>query len=243
MYKDFQTKIEDVDDKGRVLVAANALGNVDADEDISMEGSFTKTLKENFHRLRWFLNHNKEILLGVPIEGKEEYPHLKMLGQLNMKKEISRDTYEDYKLYAEYGRSLEHSIGVTPVKEKQDGKIRRVYEWKMWEYSTLTSWGANENTPLLGIKSDKDIPGVIDWLELRLKKGNYTDERFIQIEKQLFTLRSLCIEPDSSTQVAQPDVREQDESLVHRLNNIDKLFKENERWQTLNKIHQHLKTG
>ena len=33
-------------------------------------------------------------------------------GELNMKKEVSRDTYEDYKLYAEHGRTLEHSVGV-----------------------------------------------------------------------------------------------------------------------------------
>lgn len=98
-YKDYTTVIKDIDEKGRVLVAANALGNVDADKDISMEGSFQKTLKDNFSRLKWFLNHDRDILLGVPVEGKEKYPYLEMLGQLNMKKQISRDTYEDYKLH------------------------------------------------------------------------------------------------------------------------------------------------
>lgn len=47
-YKDLSTTVKDIDAKGRVLVAANALGNVDADKDISMEGSFVKTLKDNF---------------------------------------------------------------------------------------------------------------------------------------------------------------------------------------------------
>lgn len=203
-YKDFDSTIKDVDEKGRVIVAANAIGNVDSDNDISMEGSFEKTLKENFARLKWYQNHNTNLLIGVPIEGKEKLPYLEMTGQLNMKKEISRDIYEDYKLYAEHGKSLEHSIGVEAVKKEIKDNVRKVYEWKLWEYSTLTSWGANENTPLLGIKSRSDINDNIDWLTLKLKKGNYTDERFMQIENQLTILRSLCTEPEASTLKAKP---------------------------------------
>lgn len=194
-FKSFDTQIKDVDEKGRVLVAANAIGNVDSDKDRSMEGSFNKTLKENFHRVKWYRNHDTTELLGVPIEGKQISAYLEILGQLNMKKELSRDIYEDYKLYAEYGRTLEHSIGVEAKKEKQVGDIREVYEWKLWEYSTLTSWGANENTPMLGIKSLMDHKESIDWLELCLKKGNFTDTRFKEIELHLSQLRSLCKEP------------------------------------------------
>lgn len=199
MYKDLETKIEDVDEKGRVLVAANAIGNVDADEDRSMPGSFTKTLKENFNRLKWFLNHDTKLLLGVPVEGTENGNQLKMLGQLNMKKQLSMDTYEDYKLYAEYGKSLEHSIGVEAIKKEIKDGVRDVYEWKLWEYSTLTAWGANSQTPLLGIKCEKDIIETIDWLNVKIKKGKYTDEKFSQIEKQLMQLKSLLIEPVATT--------------------------------------------
>lgn len=203
--KSFETQIKDVDEKGRVLVAANAVGNVDSDKDRSMDGSFNKTLKENFNRVKWFLNHNTSLLLGVPIEGKQISAYLEILGQLNMKKELSRDVYEDYKLYAEYGRTLEHSIGVEAKKEKQVGDVREVYEWKLWEYSTLTSWGANEMTPMLGIKSAKDHADEIEWLELRLKKGNFTDDKFKEIELHLLKLRSLCKEPGNSTYEHKPD--------------------------------------
>lgn len=220
-YKDLRSTIEDVDEKGRVLVAANAIGNVDADKDRSMDRSFDKTLNENFSRLKWFLNHDKNLLLGVPIEGKQDGKHLKLLGQLNMKKQISKDTYEDYKLYAEYGKSLEHSIGVEPVegKWKMNDGIRDIYEWKLWEYSTLTSWGANWDTPMLGIKSLTDIPDAIDWLELKLRKGNFSDERFTIIEKNLILLRSLCTEPDISTQKAKPN-----DNVVKTIRGLDKLL-------------------
>lgn len=221
-YKDFETKILDVSDKGQVLVAANAIGNEDSDQDISMPGSFKKTLTESFSRLRWFRNHNPDELLGVPLQGTEEIPYLKILGQLNLKKEIARDIYEDYKLYAEHGKSLEHSIGVQAIKWEMDESIRRVFEWKLWEYSTLTSWGANSNTPMLGIKSMSDIPGVIDWLELTMKKGNYTDERFKQIEQHLKILRSLSTEPDASTLVVKPNENRStfNKAAVDKLNSI-----------------------
>lgn len=204
-HKIWATIIKDVDEKGRVLVAANAIGNKDADGDISQPGSFTKTLSENFSRARWFLNHDREKLLGVPIEGKEQDGQLQILGQLNMTKQIAQDTYSDYKLYAEYGRSLEHSVGVEAIKKDQKDNARNVYEWKLWEYSTLTGWGANERTPMLGIKSLDDFAEAVQWLELKLKKGNYTDDRFREIEKQLIIIRSLCTEPDDSTQMTKPN--------------------------------------
>lgn len=202
-------KVDDIDQKGRVVVAANAFDNEDADGDISAVGSFTKTLKEHFSRARWFLNHDKSLLLGVPIEGNEVYPHLKMVGQLNMEKQIGKDAYSDYKLYAEYGKSLEHSIGVNPIqRDKKDRRI--VKEWQLWEYSTLTSWGANPNTPMLGIKSAQDMSETIDWLDIMLRKGDYTDERFKQIELHIKTLRSLALEPElqATTRQDKPDEKQ-----------------------------------
>ena len=41
-----------------------------------------KTLKENIGRMRWFLNHRTDLLLGVPLNGKETEGNLVMVGQL-----------------------------------------------------------------------------------------------------------------------------------------------------------------
>lgn len=197
--KTFFTQIKDIDQKGQILVAANAIGNVDSDNDRSMPGSFKKTIKDNFSRVKWFLNHDTSILLGVPLEAKETSAYLQVLGQLNMSKSVSKDIYEDYKLYAEHGKTLEHSIGVSAKKEKMVGDVREVYEWAWWEYSTLTSWGANEKTPLLGLKSAEDLYDEIIWQEKKLAKGKYSDERFKKIDLYLQRLKrhSLSSEPDS----------------------------------------------
>ena len=191
--KSIITKANDVDEQGRVVIAVNAIGNEDADGDISMPGSFNKTLKEDFARLKWFLNHDPSILLGVPISGEEKDDLVQMTSQFNMKKQISRDTYEDYKLYAEHGRTLEHSIGVNAINRNKSNP-KEVLQWKMWEYSTLTNWGANERTPLLDIKSmDKQSAEEhIKFIEEALK-GKYSDDRLKYMSQTLDLIRKAVI--------------------------------------------------
>ena len=186
----WKSSIKDLDPKGTLLIAVNAFGNVDSDNDISAPGSFKKTLKENFARVRWFLNHDVTLLLGVPIEGHETSEQLVMKARLNMEKQIGRDTYEDYKLYAEQGNTLEHSVGLQPIKYTIDRnkEIRTITEWKLWEFSTLTHWGSNENTPMLGMKS---------LLETMIGRP-YSDKRKKEIEDFLESLTK-DEEPDEST--------------------------------------------
>ena len=182
----YKTKANDVDEaKGIVTVAVNGIGIVDSQNDISMPGSFKKTLSENIGRMKWFLNHDTTQLLGVPLEGAEKDGNLVMVGQLNLAKQIGRDTLEDYKLYASAGRTLEHSIGVQAMKRDKEDK-RKVLEWKMWEYSTLTSWGSNPQTFLVGIKND-DPATVRENIEFirRALQMRYTDERLKQYEMRL----------------------------------------------------------
>lgn len=231
IYKDYSSKIEDLDEKGRVLVAANGIGNQDADGDISAKGSFDLTLKKDFPRLRWYLNHDKNILLGVPIEGKEEGEYLKMLGQLNMKKQVSRDIYEDYKLWADYGRTLEHSIGVKDIKRNDKNK-NIVEQWELREYSTLTSWGANPNTPMLGIKSAAmnrpeeiitptpeqvvELTKEKEFAEFQMKKGNYSDEAFRKIEIKLKDILKIL----GSVQTGEDAVSEPTTPEVHQVETV-----------------------
>ena len=191
--KSIITKTNDVEEQGRVVIAVNAIGNEDADGDISMPGSFNKTLKEDFARLKWFLNHDPSILLGVPISGEEKDDLVQMTSQFNMKKQISRDTYEDYKLYAEHGRTLEHSIGVNAINRNKSNP-KEVLQWKMWEYSTLTNWGANERTPLLDIKGMNTISAEehIKFLEEAVKM-KYSDAKLKAITQSIDVIRKALL--------------------------------------------------
>lgn len=186
--KSIHEKVEDITKEGRLTIAINAIGNEDSDGDISLPGSFNKTMTDDIARMKWFLNHNTTQLLGVPIAGREEGGLVKMEAQLNMKKQIAIDVLSDYELYAEHGRTLEHSVGVEDIVRNKANK-KEVQEWKMWEFSTLTSWGANERTPLLEIKS---MDEQIKMLEKALKK-NYSTERLVGMEKSLNLLKKAVL--------------------------------------------------
>lgn len=183
----YKTKANDVDEKGIVTVAVNGIGVKDSQGDISMPGSFDKTLTEHIHKMRWFLNHKTDQLLGVPLSGKEENGNLIMVGKINLEKQMGRDVLADYKLYAENGRTLEHSIGVSAVKRDEADKSK-VLEWKMWEYSTLTAWGANPQTFLVNIKSAtrEQVEEAARFLS-KAAEGKYghSDERLNSFDMEL----------------------------------------------------------
>ena len=180
------TKTNDVDKKGRVTVGANGIGVEDSQGDISMPGSFDNTLKNNLYRMKWLKDHDPTKLLGVPLEGEEKDGNLVMVGQLNMEKQMCRDVYADYKLMAEYGRTLEHSIGVRALKRNPANK-KEVLEWEMWEYSTLSFLGANPQTFLIDIKSatPNQVRDAIEILQKALTMPEYSDLKLNKIDMSL----------------------------------------------------------
>lgn len=177
-----KTKSNEVNDAGIVTIAVNAIGNLDSHKQISATGSFDKTLVENFKRTRHFLNHDRDILIGCPLSGKEENKLIVMKSEMNLDIEKGRDVYSFYKLFQKNDMTLEHSVGVEPVKfDKSDKRI--VLEWRMWEFSTLYDWASNPNTPLLDLKQlqYKDDPQrSINFIKeaLRLKFSDKILETF-----------------------------------------------------------------
>jgi len=197
--KDFEAEVKDLDTtKGIVTVYINAFNNEDSDGDISLPGSFKRTFKNNGKTLQHWLNHDRDKLLGVPIKLYEDSVGAIAVSQLNINKQLGKDVFEDYKLFAEHGKTLQHSVRVIPVKYEEDRTgdnwTRTVSEWKMiMEYSTLYGWGANQQTPLIDIKSMKD-------LELMMTEGNYSDEKALLIEQTYEKLKQLleADDPDAT---------------------------------------------
>lgn len=189
----YETKALDVTEKGIVTVAVNGIGIEDAQHDISMPGSFANTLRNDIKKMRWYLNHDTRILLGVPLSGEEKDGNLIMTGQMNLNKQICRDVFEDYKLFHEAGRTLEHSIGVKAIARDEEDR-RKVKEWRMLEYSTLTGWGANPQTFLVGLKSatEDQLRDVAEVIRMAFKQRGFSDERLKQYDMELnLLLKSL----------------------------------------------------
>ncbi len=190
----YETKALEVSEKGIVTVAVNGIGIEDAQHDISMPGSFADTLRDDIAKMRWYLNHDTRQLLGVPLSGEEKDNNLIMVGQLNLKKQIGRDILEDYKLFRDAGRTLEHSIGVKALARDEEDR-RKVLKWRMLEYSTLTGWGANPQTFLVGLKSGTadQLRDAADFIRMAFKQHGYSDERLKQYDMELnLLLKSLA---------------------------------------------------
>lgn len=189
----YETKALDVTEKGIVTVAVNGIGIEDAQHDISMPGSFTDTLRDDIAKMRWYLNHDSRQLLGVPLSGEEKDGNLIMTGQMNLNKQICRDVFEDYKLFHAAGRTLEHSIGVKALARDEEDR-RKVVRWKMLEYSTLTGWGANPQTFLVGLKSasEEQLRDAVELIRMAFKQRGYSDERLKKYDMELnLLLKSL----------------------------------------------------
>lgn len=187
--KDFCTKIDDVDSQKGVIVAyANAYGNEDYAKDISAKGSFNKTVTEQFKKLRVYKNHKSDEPIGVPLEldAKDEYG-LKTKTKLFIDGEDSTQLAKDMFVYikstVENKQDADLSIGYEVVK--RDEKDRRIIkEYKLYEYSFLTSWGANELATVQGIKSKNDI---MTYLVTQYNLP-YSDQRIKNIEAALKAL-------------------------------------------------------
>lgn len=191
-FKQLSYDLKDLDDaKGIVVAYANVYNVKDADGDISAFGSFEKTAKENFKRIRVLKDHNPTMMIGVPLEinTKDTYGLLTTT-QFNMNKALGKDMFTDVKLMHENGLSAELSIGHKPVKRALSNKSI-IEEYFLGEYSFLSSWASNKLSTVQNIKSIKSHYG---FMELLTKAYNldYSDERLKQIE---VLLKSLSNEP------------------------------------------------
>jgi HK97 family phage prohead protease len=206
--KNFQTKIADIDEHGVVSIYVNGYNNIDSDNDISLPGCFEKTCRERFKQIKHLKDHDRTQLLGLPLEFITNDPYgLLVRSKMNLEKQFVKDVYSDYKFFAQHDRTLEHSIGYRAIKFSIDetSQIRKISEYKLLEYSTLSFLGANSNTPCVGIKGEA-ITGLKDEMQLldeMLRKGDYSDEKFLQIENKLKEIQNK-IEEMKTLNVTEP---------------------------------------
>lgn len=194
-FKQLSYDLKDLDEsKGVITAYANAYNFKDSDGDISAYGSFEKTVNENFKRIRVLKDHNPTMMIGVPlnIDTKDTYGLLTTT-QFNMKKDLGRDMFQDVKLMHDNNLNAELSIGYKVMQRDQKDKSI-IKEYKLMEYSFLSSWGANELSTVQGIKSIKSTYGILELIE-KSYNLNYSDDRLRQIET---ILKALSNEPSET---------------------------------------------
>lgn len=200
-----QCDLKDLDDKGIVTFYFSAFGNKDSDGDIVTKGAFAKTIKENFKRIKHHKNHDPRMIIGVPQEIQEDDFGAWMRSKLILNTTNGKDTYEEYKAGAITEHSFKYDIIKYDIKnaDSEEERERYLNELKLWEASSLTSWGANEMTRLINIKS-LSIEDAVIYLNklMKLQKGDFKDEYFKQLELKIIEvdnhIKSL-IEPPGNT--------------------------------------------
>ena len=187
-FKQLSYDLKEIDEtKGVVTAYANVYNNKDSDGDISAPGSFNKTVSENFKRIRVLKDHNPTMMIGVPlsIDAKDNYGLL-TTSQFNMNKPLGRDMFTDVKLMHDSGLNAELSIGYNVLQRDTKNKSI-ITEYKLMEYSFLSSWAANELATVQNIKSIKSHYGLMELIQ-KSYDLDYSDLRLKQIETLLKAL-------------------------------------------------------
>lgn len=229
VYKNQSLEVKDVDSKqGIVSGYFSAFGMVDSDGDIMMPGAFKRSIQDwgpdAKGRIKHLLNHDPSKPLGKIMELKEDNYGLFYRSQVG-----KHQLGQDFVKMVESGLISEHSIGFRTLREQKNDSANEIHEVMLFEGSSLTAWGANEHTPMLGIKSIKNIDEIKEQIrnfEKFIRNSDVTDET---IELCLIKVRQLAqaVEQMSSTKatVEEPEQQKGEErvdvsSLISIINKI-----------------------
>ena len=136
------------------------------------------------------MNHSTEKPIAKPFEMYEDTYGLKASVKIP-NTTMGNDLYELYK----DGHITEHSIGFQTIKSQQKSGYNEINEIKLYEGSSVL-WGANANTPTVGVKSQIKSTLVDEMGKTikSLRNGHFTDETFELLELKLKQLQQYLSE-------------------------------------------------
>lgn len=221
---------------GIVVGYFSAFGVKDTDGDILVKGAFNKTIQERGPnsakpRIKHLLDHNRANAVAVIQNLSEDE-----IGLRYESKAGSHTAGQDWLKMSFDGIITEHSTGTTTeqskIQKKKDGN--HILETKLWEGSSLQTWGANEFTPVVGFKSYKvtELHDRFAILEKAMRNGTYTDDTFISviepelkhIKRIIENLTDAATQPGPQQHTIEPDTKN-DFDLIEQLKSINQILK------------------
>lgn len=227
-YKSFNLEVKDVDTKqGIVSGYFSAFGNVDSDGDIMMPGAFKRSIQdwgpEGKGRIKHLLNHDPSKPLGkIQVLKEDEY------GLYYESKVGTHTLGKDYIKMIESGLIAEHSIGFKTLREQKADNGNQIHEVMLFEGSSLTAWGANEATPLIGMKNMYTIEQLQDQIksfEKFIRNSDVTDETIDLCILKVKQLAEMVERMSSTEAVDETPLQQKEDSIsVDSLINIINKF-------------------
>lgn len=241
--------VKSVDVVGRTICGYYASFNtLDSDGDVFQPGCFSKTIVENKERIKHLLQHDIELPIGIPLVLIEDEKGLYFETYIS-DTQLGNETLELYK----DGVYTEHSVGFEVIQQRPDldeefplfippwnpmmeKPANIITEVKLWEGSTVT-WGANEDTPFVGVKADTSLELVLKHLKARntfrekncedvelYKSNNKIEMSYSEIEHELMSLKKLMsLEPEEES-IPVDEEQEENLEMLEQLSQIKKLF-------------------
>lgn len=191
-YKSFKFELESADESGEFSGYAAVFGNKDSGGDVIEKGAFSKTIREDFDRIKILSQHTDcELPIGKPLELREDDKGLFIRGKIS-------DTAKgrDIQTLMKDGVLNELSIGYDAVEFNYDSEqgARRLKEIKLWEVSIVT-WAMNDQAKIDEVKS------LVEGLRTEVKMGKITRARldalkpFIAVVRELADILGPFLEP------------------------------------------------
>lgn len=206
--KGISQSVSDVDEaKGIVTGYFSSFDVLDSDGDVITKGAYSKTISEwgptGKGRIKHLEDHNRSRVPAVIKELSEDNFGLRFVSKAG-----SHSLGQDWYKMCLDGIITEHSVGFKIIKQHKGDrlgeKVNFLTELQLWEGSSMLTWGANEFTPITDVKSQEDFVSLFYKLEKALCSGTYTDETFLEIEKQYKALGQTLGEMSKSGQTTLP---------------------------------------
>jgi HK97 family phage prohead protease len=202
------TEVSDIDEATGIIKGyANVYNVKDSDGDISLYGSFAKTVTERGRKIKIFKNHHPE-LVGVPTEfDLSDTYGLGMTAKMLMDTEGGRNAFHEVKFLSQNGFESGMSIGGWITKRNEKNKSE-VAEYRLKEISVLTTNDpANSLSLVTAIKSIKALTEPTQaefWkvIEKAYDERGFSDSIKKSLE-QFLTLKDH--EPDDTSRTTQAE--------------------------------------
>lgn len=218
------SELKDVDAATGVIKGyANVYNVKDSDDDISMIGSFAKTVGERGKKIKIFKNHTPQ-LVGVPLElDIADTYGLGLTAKMLMDTDAGKDAFYEVKFLIENGFESGMSIGGWVIKRGTKNKSE-VLEYRLKEISVLTtSEPANEFSLISAVKAVKELSTPTQEEFWRVIEKAY-NERFS--DNVLKSLENFMLLKDNEPSGSTPETTQSDEpsQSINIIQNIYKLY-------------------
>lgn len=192
-YKSVSFDLESADEKtGEFSGYASVFGNVDDGGDIVDKGAFSKTIVEDFARIKILSQHDQcELPIGKPIELREDDKGLYIRGKIS-----NTQKGRDIQTLLKDGVLNELSIGYEAIDYEigEENHVRHLKQIRLWEVSIVT-WAMNDQATI------DDVKSLAEELRAEAKSGKMSRARlnalkpFIAVVRELVEILSPFLEP------------------------------------------------